>query len=317
MPRIVPYEPGMCGDLTRLVNLHLAQVPSGLALSERQVAAALAEEPFWDRHYDDERDGRVPREEIVCVVEGGRLVGAAEERWYERGAAIAAGLGPEWAATEEFVLVQWLVAVPDDPETARYLVQGLVKRADATRRGVRIAGRFRFGIGWGGVADAWPHLTAALSASGFSVNQRWTMFHMATDEGLHPPPPAGFTFRWHIDELRLEWELLAFAAGVDGVVEEVVAGECQVWDVPHGARSAGRHLWTTVEWLGVEQPHRRRGLGTYLLLEQRRVQATRGVGHLLLWAEPDDPDSAAAIRLYDRLGFQRGPTLLKLERPFR
>ena len=313
MLRVAPYKHEYLGELTRLVNEQLAVVPSGVVLTEELVARALVEEAFWDRHYDDEGDTRASQRDIVCVLDGDRLVAAAGERWHERGAAVAAGLNPEWAAAEEVVHFEWVVAEPGHPMAARFIVEQLVERAAATRRGVRGDGRFRFGIGWGGLPDCWTVLTGAFRDAGFTAYQRWTTFWIDTDASLRLTAPEGFTFRWDVNEARHEWELRAFDARAD---ESVLAGECQVWDVPDGARSVGRHPWTTIEWIGVEEPYRRRGLGTYVLQEQRRFQETRGVKQVLLWTEEDDPESVDALRLYARLGFQRGPVLLRCERPF-
>jgi ribosomal protein S18 acetylase RimI-like enzyme len=322
--RIEPFESAFLGEFTDLVNLHLASIPSGLPLSEAQVASALLERPFWDRHYEDEHDGRTYEERVVCVLDGDRLVAAADERWIQRFSTLAAGLDPGWVKFEDVVTVQWMVAAPDHPAAGRQLVDYLVEQAGISQRGVRISGRFLFGIGWVGMAETWPHLIQPLLDAGFVEYQRWAMFHLDTDASIRAVPPEGFTFRWDVDESKHEWELLAFIAredeGGDGVGGEGgagqpgLAGECQVWDVPDGARSDGRHPWTTIEWLGVEAPQRRRGLGQYLVQEQCRFQAGRGVRHVLLWTEPNDPDSAAALRLYARLGFQAGPMMFKLER---
>jgi ribosomal protein S18 acetylase RimI-like enzyme len=280
------------------------------------VTRALDAEPFWDRHYEDDGGTRVRHRDTLCVLDGERLVAAAGVHWLERGATAAAGLKPEWAAAEELVILDWIVAEADHPRVAPYVVDRLVERAAAARCGVRGNGRYRFGIGWDGVSDTWPHLTAAFAGAGFAASQRWTTYSIATHTSLRPTPPDGFTTRWDVNDVRHEWELRAFCTAKGADVQPVLAGECQVWDVPDGARSAGRHPWTTVEWIGVEEPYRQRGLGTYLLQEQRRVQATRGVKQVLLWTEEDVPDSADALRLYRRLGFQRGPTLIGYERPF-
>jgi len=46
--------------------------------------------------------------------------------------------------------------------------------------------------------------------------------------------------------------------------------------------------WITFEWLGVESPYQRQGIGRWLLSEQLRRQAQRGIANAILWTEPDN-----------------------------
>jgi ribosomal protein S18 acetylase RimI-like enzyme len=137
----------------------------------------------------------------------------------------------------------------------------------------------------------------------------------ATPAATGSPPrftgPAGpVELRWHIDESAVEWILRAYAG-------QHVVGECQAWGVPaHLASLAGFREWTTIEWLGVEAPYRGQGLGRYLLQEQLRYQAARGIRHVLLWTEPDGAEALAARRLYESLGFVYGPALLRFQKPW-
>ena len=59
-----------------------------------------------------------------------------------------------------------------------------------------------------------------------------------------------------------------------------------------------------MEWLGVEPEYQRKGIGSWLIAEQFRRQAQRGVKQVILWTETDN---RAFRSLGDALGFQSGP----------
>lgn len=103
---------------------------------------------------------------------------------------------------------------------------------------------------------------------------------------------------WQVDEAALEWELRLCA-------DDQLIGECHAWGIPrHLADCDGYADWITVEWLGVELPYRGRGIGRWLLHEQLRRQAQRGITHAILWT---GTDNAAVRRADEALGFQEGP----------
>jgi GNAT superfamily N-acetyltransferase len=107
------------------------------------------------------------------------------------------------------------------------------------------------------------------------------------------------------EEAALEWDVRAFAGGD-------LAGECQAWGIPPHLQVCPRAAaWITIEWIGVEGPYQRKGLGRWLLREQLRHQAARGVRHVILWTECED---AAARRFYEALGFTYGPECWHLVR---
>ncbi len=86
---------------------------------------------------------------------------------------------------------------------------------------------------------------------------------------------------------------------------EALVGECQAWGVPpHFAGCPGVAEWMTIEWLGVEEPYRRKGFGRWLLHEQIRRQAQRGIRRCICWT---GVDNWAARNLTESLGFRVGP----------
>jgi GNAT superfamily N-acetyltransferase len=57
-------------------------------------------------------------------------------------------------------------------------------------------------------------------------------------------------------------------------------------------------------WLGIEPLYQRHGLGRWLLNEQLRRQAQRGVRNAILWTESDN---RAMRQLAESSGFRAGP----------
>ena len=114
------------------------------------------------------------------------------------------------------------------------------------------------------------------------------------------PLPEGVELHWRPANGAPETTLLASEAG------RAVA-ECQVWEVPpHLADAAD---WCCVEWLGVDETQRRRGLGAHLVRAQLARQAQQGKRHAALWTQVDN---APVRRLNERLGFRLGPECWQL-----
>jgi GNAT superfamily N-acetyltransferase len=204
--------------------------------------------------------------------------------------------------------VDWIVAAPDHADTPDAL-RGLLDAIGAWGRAqgctsAGVGGRWPFGVGWGGIPTCWRHVLDAFVAEGFLPDQQWVIMTRSTAVGAPAQPALGpLTFRWHVDEAAQEWELRAFLG-------DELAGECQAWGIPRHLQSCpGADEWITVEWIGVEEPYQRKGLGRWLMLEQLRHQAARGVRHVALWTERGD---AVARRFYETLGFTYGPECWKL-----
>lgn len=284
--RIVRYQASLLPALTDLLNDHLRRVPPGWTLSEAQVAQVMANGPrLWDLHYPDE-PSQPDHQEILCVVENDSLMAAVGWHVYQ--------------AEERAALLNWIAADPDQPEALTLLLDTLIEHSQAAGAQVLDTSRYAFGIGWMGIPLVWPHLIDGFGAAGFTVTQQWRIMTGSADGLSQRPPPAidAFSLAWRSDEAALEWVVEAFAG-------DAQIGECQASGVPPHLRDCpGYGQWTTVEWLGVEPAYQRRGIGAYLLGEQLRFQAARGVRQVMVWTETDNH---AIQRLNAASGFSNGP----------
>jgi GNAT superfamily N-acetyltransferase len=286
----VPFAPELLPDLTALINSRIAQIPPGWTLSQAQVAATLASvSELWHVHYPEENTWS--ESETVCVFDQEHLAAAAQ--W---GCPIEGGrLGPVDQSTTGVLF--WIIAEPDADTALRSLLEALAVRYLNAGCDRIATTRFAFGVGWLGIAVTWSRLIQGLQMAGFTVDKRWMVLTGAVDTpGVAPLSCPSLTHvEWQIDTTALEWEL-KLRAGSE------LIGECYAWSIPrHLAECAGSANWVTIEWLGVEPLHRRRGIGRWLLSEQLRRQAERGVTHAILWTELEN---RAARRLSESLGFQ-------------
>ena len=287
----IPFSPRWLPDLTALINGHIVQVPPGWALMEHQVAAALTIPSLWAVHYPETDELRT---ETLCVVDQECLVAAAQ--WCYPVARKPTGL----AGLPVTGLVSCIVGEPGHVTALLFLLEILTERCSA--RGCRelSIGRCAFGVGWLGIPRTWTHLILGLQRSGFSQSSRWGIMTGATDilPVSVPECVASMRSAWRVNEDALEWSLRLYA-------DDRLVGECSAWGIPrHFAACDGYADWITIEWLGVEPPYRRRGIGRWLLSEQLQRQARRGVTRVILWTEPDN---RAARQIGESLGFHYGP----------
>jgi len=284
---IIPYHDGLLPQLTALVNDHMRLVPPGWTLTPEQAAYVVSQpNAAWTAHYPE--DGDILSLHTVCMMDGQRLVAAAN--WFFS--------KPREDQPKSGVL-PWLFCVPDQPDSLDSLLGAFIGQSIAQGcEKVYFCPRFGFGVGWFGIPDVWPHIINAVQEFGFEVDGKWVIM-TAPIGGIEEHQSSGdFDFVWRIDESRLEWEL-------EARVGETVAGECQAWGIPaHFRGCLGFDEWMTVEWLGVEEPYQRKGLGTRLMQAQMRFQARRGVKNVIVWTETKN---TAARKLNESLGFVYGP----------
>jgi ribosomal protein S18 acetylase RimI-like enzyme len=291
---VAPLTPSLLPGLTPLVNQHMRLVPPGWEFTEEQVTRVIASaNSLWRHHHPDVEAGDL---DTFCLLDSGRLVAAAQLNHY------AADPEDQDSAPETYVL--WAFADPQVDGAADALFAEIVRRA----RGAKIdaGSRHAFGVGWLGLPVVWPHLVDAAARHGFVAKWEWVIM---TGEAAplvaaaQPAPPGELS--WRVDEQAREWNLTLRRDG------EMVA-ECQVWGIPpHFAGCPEFDEWAVVEWIGVEEPFRRQGLARFLLREQARFHATRGIAHFLLYTETDNAEFQAFATA---LGFQFGPRCSRLYR---
>jgi GNAT superfamily N-acetyltransferase len=212
-----------------------------------------------------------------------------------------------------FMLIHWddvnhqghigiLIANPDVPAAADLLVTHAVTLLrDSGCTSVSVGDRCPFGLGWYGIVMDWRHLAAALARSGFNIIDDWVILTAPTevedmdDLQVHPPD---WLVLWTAHNDRREWDLELYH-------QETVAAECIVWgSPPHLDHSHGTGNWVSLEWLGVDSDHRRRGFARWLLVRQMQFHRNAGRSHIMLWT---GPGNESALRLYHSMGFTDGP----------
>ncbi len=284
---VVPYHDGLLPQLTQLVNDHMRLVPPGWTLTQEQVAYVVSKpNAAWTVHYPE--DGDVFSSHTRCMIDDGRIVAAAN--WFF----------PQPVENQALSgVLSWLFSAPDQPGVLDALLGAFIGQSIA--RGcssVYFCPRFGFGVGWFGIPDVWPHIIRDVQKFGFEVDGKWVIMTGQVNLENDDLPLSDFSFVWQIDEARLQWELEARSG-------EAVAGECQAWGVPaHFRGCSGFDEWITVEWLSVEEPYRRKHLGSRLMQEQMRFQARRGIKNMIVWTETSN---IAARKLNESLGFTYGP----------
>jgi GNAT superfamily N-acetyltransferase len=301
---LAPLTPVAYGDLAALLTAQLAALPPGLTFDPATVAAAMGSESFWDAFYAGE-PGPAYQHASLGVFAGERLVAAASAAWPDpadagwRWGQDWRAAFPNWAVDGRSVTqVQWLAAATDQPAALEVLLAALLE--GCRERGHRQLGfdsRNPFGLGWQGLPAAWTHVFDALrrvEAPGVRLEaaDRWRV--MTRDLTALPVAgalPPGVTLHWRSAAEAPETALTARVDGQD-------VAECQVWGVP--PYLSGAAAWCCVEWLGVDEAQRRRGLGAYLISAQLARQTQLGKRHAALWAHVDN---APARGLYERLGF--------------
>ncbi len=269
-------------------------------MTEHQVSQTIQSAPeLWGMHFPEQRAEFTL--ETLCMLVDDHLVAAAQ--W---GTPVFGETPP---ALNNASVLFWLVGEPGHPGELKLLVDEILKRARATGVERILTGRFCFGVGWLGVSAEWPHVIRALQQAGFVRGSQWILLTSAVDPPMinQPVLPSSFTATWNENNSTIEWDLGLHSG-------DALVGECSAWGIPpHFSACPGYSSWCTVEWLGVEPDYRRRGIGRWLLAEQFRKQAQRGIQHIILWTETGNQ---AVRRLGESLGFQTGPECWEFEKAF-
>ena len=287
-------------DLVRLVNAQMKLVPPGWAVGQEVVAAMLESDP-WRAHYPEDIPAARPK--IVVAEGGGRL--AAAVGWYRSDPAEEAHDGEHRGQC----YLPLLLADPVSGAGLGPLLAEVARRARDEGCGfAHVLLRNPLGLGWFGMPEAWPGAIAALTGEGFEKSEPWVIMTGSIGAALRAGRelPAGVELRWREQAVPVEWDVEALAGGK-------WIGECNGWDLPDHLRAVpGAKMWTTIEYVGVEdETWLRRGIGRALLLEQLRRQRERGVENVMLWTEPDNEPM---LKLAGSLGFARGPTCWRLRK---
>lgn len=289
---------GREAELADLCSRQTARVPPGWLLTPDVVSGLVSGgPPVWAFRYANLAGlaGR-PR----GVVSGGRLRAALVYH--------VAAKPREGAATPDAV-IDWVAAEPGETGALAALLDGI--RVEARAQGCRkIWGPTRngLGIGWFGIPAVWAHLVNGFVAAGYALEEEWSLLSGSTTPAGSAEPKADtdVSLRLEANETLHEWSLKATVAGHS-------AGEALVWGIPPVYRALpGAAEWALLEWIGVEEAFRSKGLASRLVREQCRLQRRHGIKNLLTCARKDN---VAVRRLFASLGFAEGPSLFCFSRP--
>jgi len=266
---------GHLPDLTALVNRQLAAVPPGWTMTSAQAGSFLRMPSAWAVHYPDpppfaKRD--------LGVRGGGRLLAAGQ-----------------YGMVEGYCHVAWLAADPGKPAALADWLAALEGLARAAGCREIADSRNELGIGWFGTPVAWEHLVRGLGKAGWEPGDRWVIMTGETVPAADPGDPPFRTLVLDRREETVAGEWAAYAR-----VGDVPAADSVCW-APSGVfrDCPGWAEWMILEWIGVEEPFQRRGLGRWLFRTQMRWLADRGIRRVMLYTETGN---LPARRLFESAG---------------
>jgi GNAT superfamily N-acetyltransferase len=264
-------------QLTGLVNSHAAAVVPGMGVSVATVLSQLEREPG-----EFIVDPWVGERRTLVAVQRDRIVAAAHLLRYssdDRVSTTYRGIGE----------IRWLLFWPEVPASNNPYWPDTTKAAEKL-----IADCIRQLEEWGvtsqeadgelpvpgvyGVPEQWPHIRALYERAGFAhAGHTEVVYLIRVEELPHPagPPLAGLAVRRSV--------------GINGTRLSAVLGrECIGYielDIFEEGERLPRHgRWADLGNLHVTEPHRRRGVATWLLAQAADWLRLAQVGRLLTYA---------------------------------
>jgi GNAT superfamily N-acetyltransferase len=284
---VEPHRHVHLDQLQRLINCHLAGVVPGWRLPVRVIEASLGA-PDGEAGLDP----WVTERRTLCATASGQLVGAAHVVRYGLGAEV----GQRYRGAAELA---WLLFWPEAENAARALVSAAADLSALWQAPRLYAYDTALPVPVvTGVPESWPHVSAALTRSGFeplAADEAVIYGGRVPEAGGSEPPIPGLEVRAATEEpgRRFRAEL----AGVPvGLVE---------WapDLSCGGSLPALSGWAELVTLEVDQAWRGRGIASWLVRRTvpflRMVGVTRVVVALTAAEEAD-----GASRLCRRLGWE-------------
>ncbi len=287
-----PLLPTHLPSLTALINSQMRGVPPGWEFNESQVAAAIdGVSALWAAHYVDEP----PLGEALSFYTGSRTRVTT---------AAQIVLPPEG---ETVCSIAWIAAEADQDADLDALLGAIETSARTAGCSAIEFGRCAFGTGWFGVPEPWLHIRAGLERAGYTCAERWRLLLGPVNPELAArlEPPPGIATHWEMNQPAAEWIIHAYS-------NDQAVGMCEVWGMAEPAAACpGAETWAAVEWVAVLPEFQRRGLARWLVAEQMRFQAKRGIRQFISWRQHDND---AAQKLGHSLGLSDGPTVFLYRR---
>ena len=281
-------EPEHLPQLLELVNLHVAAVVPGWALSEAFLAQHLGRDftqPITDPW--------VRERKTLCAFDAGRLLAAAHLLRYGGGPDVGAGL----RGVGE---IDWFVSLPGREDAASEILAAAGERLAAW--GVGREHGWPTGlptVPMNGVPGSWPHVAAALQTAGYRrgpERDREALYGGNLDAVAAPtePPERG---------LSVERRAGAWGTRFSALVDEKEIGFCEVKaDLTHGGMLPALGGWAELQELWIREDRRSRRVGAWLLRHAVAWLRLAGCGRIILDVAASD-EAAGAGRFYRRFGW--------------
>ncbi len=263
-------------QLTGLVNAHAAAVVPGMGVSVAAVLSQLEREPG-----EFIVDPWVSERRTLVAEQRDRIVAAAHLLRYSSDDRV----GPAYRGIGE---IRWLLFWPEAPsdnpywpgatEAAEKLIAECIRQLERWGVTSQEAGGELPVPGVYGVPGQWPHIRALYEQAGFAHAGHTEVVYLITVEELPHragPPLAGLAVRRSV--------------GINGTRLSAVLGtECigyiELDIFEEGERSPRHGRWADLGNLHVAEPHRRRGVATWLLAQAADWLRLAQVGRLLTYA---------------------------------
>lgn len=271
-------------QLTALVNAHVQAVVPGVAVSVNAVLSQLEREPG-----EFIVDPWVIQRLTLVAEQRGRIAAAAHVLRYGAGAEV----GECYRGTGE---IRWLVCWPDAPfwpdapaagDAVAAAAVAFLTRSGATR--VYADGALP-APGVYGLPEQWPHVHAILHRAGFAPGDHTEIVFLADVDALDAPaaPIGGLTITRTLGSAGTRLTALLHGDPV-GYIEV----ENRIGDAGRVLRPEG---WADVGNLCVSEPHRRRGIASWLLGQAAQWLRLGHVDRLLDYSPPDQHGYVAFLQ---------------------
>jgi GNAT superfamily N-acetyltransferase len=281
--QVRPFHRSDRDQLTQLVNAHAGAVVPGMSASVNTVLASLERQPgeFIENPWVADR--------VTLVAEQQSRVAAAAHllRYFpdERAGVTARDIGdvnwllywPETPAGNPF----W----PDAAPAAGSLMTACLAQFEAWGVSRQHAGGELPVRGVYGVPEQWPHIRVLYQEAGFTHTGHTEIVYLARVEDLPSPgtPPLA--------ELSVRRSVGTNGCRLSAVLGQDTIGYIEVETFGEGERLTRTAGWADVGNLQVSEPHRRQGVGSWLLSQAAGWLQLAHVDRLLdyAWLEGTDP----------------------------